>query len=125
MRISRLIASLALLGVAVWLSPAISFDGTRAPEAGSVPLPENIASPAAGSTSLGTSPVAPLALSPRAAMPPTPLEALRSGTQACLRFAGRGSQTGLLLCVCAAQCNPFRGAARHALPDRAPAPLAL
>jgi len=82
MRISRLIASLALLGVAVWLSPAISFDGTRAPEAGSLPLPENIASPAAGSTSLGNSPVAPLTLSPRAAMPPTPLEALRSGTQA-------------------------------------------
>jgi len=92
MRISRLIASLALLGVAVGLSPAISFDGTRAPDAGSVPLPENIASPAAGSTSLGTatplaavpsaSPVAPISLPPRAAMPPTPLEALRSGTQA-------------------------------------------
>ena len=31
MRISRLITGLALLGVAVGLSPAISFDGTRAP----------------------------------------------------------------------------------------------
>jgi len=53
-----------LLGVAVGLSPAISFDGTRAPDAGSVPLPENIASPAAGSTSLGTA--TPLAAVPSA-----------------------------------------------------------
>jgi TPR repeat protein len=80
-----------LLGVAVWLSPAISFDGTRGPDAGGVPLPENVASPAAGSASLGSatplanvpsaSPVAPLTLPPRTVMP-TPLEALRSGTQA-------------------------------------------
>jgi TPR repeat protein len=91
MRISRLIASMALLGVAVGLSPAISFDGTRAPEAGTVSLPEDLPSPAAGSTSLGNatplvavpsaSPAAPLTLPPRAAMP-SPLEALRSGTQA-------------------------------------------
>ena len=92
MRISRLIASMALLGVAVGLSPAISFDGTRAPEAGTVSLPEDLPSPAAGSTSLGNatplvavpsaSPAAPLTLPPRAPMPPSPLEALRSGTQA-------------------------------------------
>jgi TPR repeat protein len=91
MRISRLITGLALLGVAVGLSPAISFDGTRAPDAGTVPLPENLPSSAVGTTSLGNatplvavpaSPVVPLALPPRAAMPPTPLEALRSGTQA-------------------------------------------
>jgi TPR repeat protein len=91
MRISRLIASMALLGVAVGLSPAISFDGTRAPEAGIVSLPEDLPGPAAGSTSLGNatplvavpsaSPAAPLTLPPRAAMP-SPLEALRSGTQA-------------------------------------------
>jgi exopolysaccharide production negative regulator len=92
MRISRLIASMALLGVAVGLSPAIGFDGTRAPEAGTVSLPEDRPSPAAGSTSLGNatplvavpsaSPAAPLTLPPRAAMPSSPLEALRSGTQA-------------------------------------------
>jgi TPR repeat protein len=90
MRISNLLASLALLGLAVGLSPAISFDGTRAPEGGTVPLPDNIPSPAAGNPSLGTAtplvapagPVAPLALPPRSAVPPTPLEAFRSGTQA-------------------------------------------
>jgi uncharacterized protein len=90
MRISRLVASIALLGLAVGLSPAISFDGTRAPEGTSVPLPDSIPSPAAGNSSLGTplvavppaAPVAPLALPPRSAVPPTPLEAFRSGTQA-------------------------------------------
>jgi uncharacterized protein len=89
MRISNLVASIALLGLAVGLSPAISFDGT---EGTSVPLPDSIPSPAAGNASLGTAtplgavppapPVAPLALPPRSAVPPTPLEAFRSGTQA-------------------------------------------
>jgi len=88
MRISKFIASMALLGVAVGLSPAISFDGSRLPEATTVPLPDS-PSPAAGSTSLGNAtplvavpgspPVAPLILPPRSAMPPTPLEAFRSG----------------------------------------------
>jgi len=88
MRISKFIASMALLGVAVGLSPAISFDGSRLPEATAVPLPDS-PSPAAGSTSLGNAtplvavpgspPVAPLILPPRSAMPPTPLEAFRSG----------------------------------------------
>jgi uncharacterized protein len=90
MRISKIVASIALLGVAIGLSPAISFDGTRAPEGTSVPLPDSIPSPAAGNTSLGTplvavpsaAPVAPLVLPPRSAVPPTPLEAFRSGTQA-------------------------------------------
>jgi TPR repeat protein len=92
MRISNLVASIALLGLAVGLSPAISFDGPRAPEGTGVPLPDSIPSPAAGNTSLGTAtplvavppaaPVAPLALPPRSAVPPTPLEAFRSGTQA-------------------------------------------
>ena len=90
MRISKIVASIALLGVAIGLSPAISFDGTRAPEGTGVPLPDSIPSPAAGNTSLGTplvavpsaAPVAPLALPPRSAVPPTPLEAFRSGTQA-------------------------------------------
>ena len=85
MRISKIVASIALLGLAVGLSPAISFDGTRAPEGTGVPLPDSIPSPAAGNTSLGTplvAPAAPLALPPRSAVPPTPLEAFRSGTQA-------------------------------------------
>jgi uncharacterized protein len=90
MRISKIVASVALLGIAVGLSPAISFDGTRAAEGTGVPLPDSTPSPAAGNTSLGTplvavpsaAPVAPLALPPRSAVPPTPLEAFRSGTQA-------------------------------------------
>jgi uncharacterized protein len=92
MRISNLVASIALLGLAVGLSPAISFDGARAPEGTGVPLPDSIPSPAAGNTSLGAAtplvavppaaPGAPLALPPRSAVPPTPLEAFRSGTQA-------------------------------------------
>jgi len=92
MRISNLLASIALLGLAVGLSPAISFDGSRAPEGSKVPLPDTIPSPAAGNASLGGAtplvavpsapPVAPLTLPPRSAMPPTPLEAFRSGAQA-------------------------------------------
>src|SRR6516162_3164533 len=56
MRTSNLIASIALLGVAVVgiaLSPAISFDGTRAPEGAAAALPEATPSPTAGSPSLG------------------------------------------------------------------------
>jgi hypothetical protein len=88
MRTSNVIASIALLGIAVVgiaLSPAISFDGTRAPEGAAGALPD--ASPAAGSPSLGGAtplaavpaapPLAPLTLPPRAAMPPTPQEAFR------------------------------------------------
>jgi len=92
MRISNLLASIALLGLAVGLSPAISFDGSRAPEGSKVPLPDTIPSPAAGNASLGSAtplvavpsapPVAPLTLPPRSAMPPTPIEAFRSGAQA-------------------------------------------
>jgi len=92
MRISNLFASIALLGLAVGLSPAISFDGSRAPEGSKMPLPDTIPSPAAGNASLGSAtplvavpaapPVAPLTLPPRSAMPPTPIEAFRSGAQA-------------------------------------------
>ena len=101
MRTFNVIASIALLGgavlgIAVGLSPAISFDGTRAPEGATMPLPDTTPSPAAGSPSLGgatplaavpgampgAAPVAPLTLPPRSAMPPTPQEAFRSGTQA-------------------------------------------
>jgi len=92
MRISNLFASIALLGLAVGLSPAIGFDGSRAPEGSKMPLPDTIPSPAAGDASLGSAtplvavpaapPVAPLTLPPRSAMPPTPIEAFRSGAQA-------------------------------------------
>ncbi len=96
MRTSSVIASTALLGaallgIAVGLSPAISFDGTRASEGTTVPLPDTTPSPAAGSPSLGSAtplaaapeapPIAPLTLPPRTVMPPTPQEAFRSGTQ--------------------------------------------
>src|SRR6516165_1711563 len=95
MRTSNVIASIALLGIAVVgiaLSPAISFDGTRPPEGAEAALPEATPSPAAGSPSLGGATplaavpaapaVAPLTLPPRSAMPPTPQEAFRAGTQA-------------------------------------------
>src|SRR5262249_48286169 len=82
MRTSNVIASTALLGVAwlgvaVGLSPAISFDGTRAPEGATVPLPDTSPSPAAGSPALGGAtplaavpgapPIAPPTLPPRPA----------------------------------------------------------
>src|SRR5262249_60640460 len=90
MRISKGRGGHALLGLALGLSPAISFDGSRAPEATTVPLPDGPPTPAAGTPSNatplvavpGAPPVAPLTLPPRSAMPPTPLEAFRSGTQA-------------------------------------------
>src|SRR5215468_697427 len=82
MRTSNVIASIALLGIAVVgiaLSPAISFDGTRPPEGAAAALPEATPSPAAGSPSLGGATplaavpaapaVAPLTLPPRSAMP--------------------------------------------------------
>src|SRR5262249_8650221 len=101
MRAFNVIASIALvggavLGIAVGLSPAISFDGTRAPEGATMPLADTTPSPAAGSPSLGgatplaavpgampgAAPGAPLTLRPRSAMPPTPQPALPSGAQA-------------------------------------------
>ena len=95
MRTSNVIASIALFGIAVVgiaLSPAVSFDGTRPPEGAAAALPEATPSPAAGSPSLGGATplaavpgaptVAPLTLPPRSAMPPTPQEAFRAGTQA-------------------------------------------
>ena len=90
MRISNVIVSMGLLGFALWQSPAISFDGTRTPEAATVavPLPDTGAGPAAASNALGSAtplaamPTAPLTMPPRPVMPATPLEAFRSGTQA-------------------------------------------
>jgi TPR repeat protein len=86
MRTSEIVLGIGLVAIAFGLSPAVSFDGTRAPEGSpvAVPLP-NAASklaptnnPLGGATPLATVPVAP---PPRSAMPPTPQEALRSGTQ--------------------------------------------
>ena len=93
MRTSDVIVSIGLLGLAFGLSPAVSFDGTRTPEAATVavPLPGSGANLAPAGNHLGSAtplaplpaaPVSPLALPPRSVMPPTPLDAFRSGTQA-------------------------------------------
>jgi len=91
MRISNVIVSIGLLAAAVGLSPAVSFDGTRAPEGAAtvaVPMPDAASNLAPGNNPLGSAsplaavPVAPLTMPPRAVMPTTPLEAFRSGTQA-------------------------------------------
>ena len=91
MRTSDLIVSISLLGLAFGLSPAVSFDGTRAPEGAAtvaVPMPDAASNLAPGNNPLGSAsplaavPVAPLTMPPRAVMPTTPLEAFRSGTQA-------------------------------------------
>jgi uncharacterized protein len=88
MRTSNIIVSIGLLGLALGLSPAASFDGTRTPEGAVVAVP--LSGPGAGAapspdigraTPLAAIPVAPL--NPRPATPPaTPIEAFRSGTQA-------------------------------------------
>src|SRR5580704_8091102 len=86
MRTSNIIASIGLLGLALGLSPAASFDGTRTPEgtAVAVPLTAPDSDPAGSSdigraTPLAAVPVAPLSANPH---PATPFEAFRSGTQA-------------------------------------------
>lgn len=87
MRTFNVIIGIGLLGLAIGLSPtAVSFDGTV-----SVPLPGAGSSTGHGGNPLGgatplaavplSPPVAPLAMPPRSAMPPTPQEAFRSGTQ--------------------------------------------
>src|ERR1041384_3556798 len=90
MRISNnLIVGIGLLGAAFGLSPAVSFDGTRTPEAAPVSTPL----PSPGSNGIGgATPLAPvpspgsllpsgaLALPPRQSL--TPFEAFRSGAQA-------------------------------------------
>jgi hypothetical protein len=83
MRISNVIASLGLLGLALGLSPAVSFDGNRTPEGATaaVPLPGANAGPGADigrATPLAAIPVAPLGN----ARPATPFDAYRSGSQA-------------------------------------------
>jgi TPR repeat protein len=90
MRISNLIVSIGLLAAAVGLSPAVSFDGTRTPGSAAVgvPLPDPTVSPGEATNVLGSAtplaavPAVPLTMPPRPILPPTPLEAFRSGTQA-------------------------------------------
>src|SRR5260221_12857774 len=102
MRTSNVIASIALLGIAVVgiaLSPAISFDGTRAPEGAAGALPDVTPSPAAGSPSLGGATplaagpappaVAPPPLPPRPRQAAPPPDGVPSGTQ-----GRRHGQTG-------------------------------
>src|SRR6266446_5870720 len=84
MRTSDVILSIGLLALAVGLSPAVSFDGTRTPEGApvAVPLPGAGVGTNSGinATPLAAVPVAPVTISPR--MPANPFEAFRSGTQA-------------------------------------------
>jgi uncharacterized protein len=90
MRTSDVILSISLLAVAVGLSPAVSFDGTRSPEGAPVSVP--LGGPAAGlkpaieglggATPLAAVPVAPMTIPQRPVPPLTPVEAFRSGTQA-------------------------------------------
>jgi hypothetical protein len=86
MRTSNVVVSIGLLGLALGLSPAASFDGTRPPEgtAVAVPLTAPDSTPAGSpdigrATPLAAVPVAPLSANPH---PTTPFEAFRSGTQA-------------------------------------------
>jgi hypothetical protein len=82
LRRSDVILSIGLLALAVGLSPAVSFDGTKTPEGApvAVPLPGAGLGPNSGinATPLAAVPVAPLAVSPRVPA----IEAFRSGTQA-------------------------------------------
>jgi TPR repeat protein len=84
MRISNVILSISLLGLALGLSPAASFDGTRTPEgtAIAVPLTGADANPAAGPDLGRATPLAAVPVAPLNARPATPFEAFRSGTQA-------------------------------------------
>lgn len=86
MRTSKVIASLSLLGLALGLSPAASFDGNQTSGGTVVTVPFAVPdavpapSPDIGRASpLAAVPIAPLNAAPR---PVTPFEAFRSGTQA-------------------------------------------
>jgi TPR repeat protein len=90
MRTSDVILSISLLALAVGLSPAVSFDGTRTPDGApvAVPLPgpgvglNPGINPLGSATPLAAVPVDPMTIPPRPVMPSTPHEAFRSGTQA-------------------------------------------
>jgi uncharacterized protein len=90
MRTSEVIVGIGLLGFAFVLSPAVSFDGSRAAEGTTVAGPGPVrsgsepANAAVGNaTPLTAVPASPLTVPPqRATLPMTPQEAFRSGTQA-------------------------------------------
>jgi TPR repeat protein len=87
MRRSEVLLSMGLLAVAVGLSPAVSFDGSRSPEGTTVavPLPGQGAAGTPGLEGLATPLAAvpiPSADVPRPMMPSSPQEAFRAGTQA-------------------------------------------
>jgi TPR repeat protein len=89
MRTSNLVLSIGLLACALGLSPAASFDGTRAPDGATVAVPlgpnANPSADIGRATPLAAVPVAPLnspSLNAQALHPATPVEAFRSGTQA-------------------------------------------
>jgi uncharacterized protein len=90
MRTSDIAMSFGLLALAVGLSPAVSFDGTRTPEGTTIAVPlrgpggePNPAANGLGSaTPLAAVPVPPIAIPAPPVPAPTPLEAFKSGTQA-------------------------------------------
>ena len=84
MRTSDVVISIGLLALAVGLSPAVSFDGTRVPEGSTITVPLNApeVNLAPGATPLAAVPGAPLAVPSRPGMPATPFEAFRSGREA-------------------------------------------
>jgi len=106
MRTSNVVMSIGLLGLALGLSPAASFDGTRTPEGAAVAVP--LTGPGSNpevSPDIGrATPLAAVPVAPLNARPATPFEAFRSGTQA-LR-AGNTEQAGTELEYAADQGMP-------------------
>jgi TPR repeat protein len=90
MRISDVILSVGLLGLALGFSPAVSFDGTPSGELDKAPPPQFhpigptavVAAPPLGSRPNLGGPRPPVAIPGRADYPTGAAEALRSGTQA-------------------------------------------
>jgi TPR repeat protein len=80
MRTSNVVLSIGLIGLALGLPPAASFDGTRTPERAPITGPL----PGSAPPDLGTAtPLAPVPAAPHIARPNlTPFEAFRSGTLA-------------------------------------------
>ena len=94
MRTFEAVAGIGLLGLALGWSPAVSFDGARAPEGAAVSVPLVVPggattrgiNPLGSATPLAAVPLPPSGVGPvglpRATSLPSPQEAFRSGTQA-------------------------------------------
>jgi uncharacterized protein len=84
MRTSNAVVSIGLLGLALGLSPAASFDGTRTPEGATVavPLTGPDSNPAPRPDIGRATPLAAVPVVPLSQRPVTPFEAFRSGTKA-------------------------------------------